>query len=773
MSAAERRLKAFGNSVQSLGKSFVNLGTAAAVPFAASSRTFADFESAMARVKALTNASGEEFAQLGALAKKLGADTIFSAAQAAQAMGNFAQAGFKVNEIMQAVGPTLDLAATAQIEIADAAKIAASVMRGMGIEARDLAGVVDVLAKAATTANTDITQLGDAFKFVGPVAKTAGISFEEITGAIQILSDAGIQGEMAGTSLRGMILSLVTPSDEAAKELARLGISVTDARGNFRSLTSIFAQFERALSGMGSGQKLEALGTIFPDRQAAGAAVIAAEGAERLAAATAALGNSAGEASRVAGVQMDTLRGTVDILMSSVEGVGIEIGEALTPTLREWGKSMAAIANTIAGVIKANKPLIASIGKAVAATVGVGAAMFGTGLAIRLAGAGIGVLGKSIGLLLLPLKALTLSFNAAGIAARAFAATKVALGALLSPSGLLVGGLVAAGVAFFKYTDAGQQALGKMGELFMGLKSDAVEAFGGIADALKSGNIELAGKVAMAGLRLTWQRGLLVLSELWADWGVSIVEGFRSVSFQISRIITDIWSGAQKAWAIGVDALEGVWFEFLSATGQTEFGVHEASPAFGKGVTTGAGIGAVAELTRPKASVTPQTPLEKELARIEAERQGAQSAITDMQETEAAARRAEAAAGIEQAKKDLDAAVAEFKGLRQQAAGVNPLGVLGGAVAGLGVPGAAAEGGAGGSLAKKIAEGFTPEGLDQALQATAKKVDVTGSFSAAALRGIGVGTSVADRQLEEQKEATKELKELNKKARAGRLVFTA
>src|SRR5690606_12326139 len=132
----------------------------------------------------------------------------FSASQAADAMGNFAQAGFKVNEIMGAIGPTLDLAAAGQLDMATASDITAKVMRGMGIEATELTGVVDVLAKAFSTSNTDLQMLGEAMKYVGPVAKSSGKDLNEVVASLQVLSDAGLQASLAGTSLRGIISRL-------------------------------------------------------------------------------------------------------------------------------------------------------------------------------------------------------------------------------------------------------------------------------------------------------------------------------------------------------------------------------------------------------------------------------------------------------------------------------------------------------------------------------------------------------------------------------------
>lgn len=214
LTKAAATIKAFGAGLQAAGTKLLGLSAALAVPFALSAKAFGDFEQAMARVKALTDASTDEFAALEKEAKKLGAETIYSATQAAEAMSVFAKSGKSVNEILKATGPTLALAAAGKLEMAEAGSVVMNVMAGMNIKVGELNYVVDLLAKAMTTANTDLIGLGEAFKFVGPNARAAGVSLEEITAAIQILSDAGLKGEMAGTTLRGMILTLASPSQE-------------------------------------------------------------------------------------------------------------------------------------------------------------------------------------------------------------------------------------------------------------------------------------------------------------------------------------------------------------------------------------------------------------------------------------------------------------------------------------------------------------------------------------------------------------------------------
>ena len=177
-----------------MARGFTAVGAAATVAIADSIRVFASFESSMLRVKAITGATGQEFEDLTNLAKELGATTAFTARESAEAMGFLAQAGFDVKEINEALPRVLSLAAAGQLELASAADITASVLRGFSLTADESGRVADVLAASASSANTSVQEMGEAFKFAGPVASAMGISIEEAAAALGVLWNAGLKG---------------------------------------------------------------------------------------------------------------------------------------------------------------------------------------------------------------------------------------------------------------------------------------------------------------------------------------------------------------------------------------------------------------------------------------------------------------------------------------------------------------------------------------------------------------------------------------------------
>lgn len=219
MTKAQRSLRNFEKSTRrargmvvgatgAMARGFAALGAAATIAIADSIRVFADFETSMLRVKAISGATGEEFKSLSDLAKELGSTTAFTAREAAQAMGFLAQAGFDVGEVHQALPKVLSLAAAGQLDLAQAADITASVLRGFGLEASESGRVADVLAAAASKSNTSVEGMGEAFKFAGPVASAMGVSLEETAAALGVLSNAGLKGSLAGTGLRMVLVKM-------------------------------------------------------------------------------------------------------------------------------------------------------------------------------------------------------------------------------------------------------------------------------------------------------------------------------------------------------------------------------------------------------------------------------------------------------------------------------------------------------------------------------------------------------------------------------------
>lgn len=307
----------------------------------------ADFEQSMARVRALTGASGAEFKKLESAARELGKTTQFSASQAAEAMAFFAQAGFDSTKIIEAMPATLNLAAAGQLEMGQAADIVAKIMGGMGLEAAELGNTVDILAKAFTTSNTDLVQLGDAMKFVGPVAKIAGKDMSETVAVLQTMAQAGLQGGLAGTAFRGILAKLAGNGKEVSSVFGFLGVKIKDVDGNLRNTADIVEDFNRALGEKGV-ESADAMGMAikaFGLRAGPGFTALLEKGAGTIRDFESALDDVGGTADNIAKVQMDTLTGSFKKMWSQISESAIKIGGIFMPMIERMAAGIEQFAD--------------------------------------------------------------------------------------------------------------------------------------------------------------------------------------------------------------------------------------------------------------------------------------------------------------------------------------------------------------------------------------------------------------------------------------------
>ncbi len=317
----------FSSGLSKLGsaatKGLAAAGTALAGVSGYALKVGSDFEAAMSRVAGISGATGKDLERLEETAKELGSTTKFSATEAAEAMENLASAGFTTNEIIDATPGLMDLAAAAGEDLASSADIAASTLRGFGLEASEAGHVADVLAENANRTNAAVADTGEAMKYVAPVAKAMGISMEETAAAVGLLANAGIKGGQAGTTLRGALTRLVKPTEDMEGVMEELGITFFDNEGKMKSLTEIIAILQDSTKGLTDEQKNNALATLFGQEALSGMLALINEGPDALDELTTAYETCDGAAAKTAKTMNDNLKGSIDELESAMEGAGI------------------------------------------------------------------------------------------------------------------------------------------------------------------------------------------------------------------------------------------------------------------------------------------------------------------------------------------------------------------------------------------------------------------------------------------------------------------
>ncbi|MFP3812891.1 phage tail tape measure protein [Bacillus sp. SIMBA_005] len=371
VSQAENQMQQMGNSAQSLSKQMglvqtaaLAVGGAVVAGIGVSVKTAGDFEQAMAKVKSISGATGQDFQDLQNVALKLGETTKFTATEAADGLRYLAMAGFSVKDQIGSLPAVLNMAAAANVDMGVSADIVSNIMTGFGIASSDSTYAVDVLVKTMNTANTDLLQLGDAMKYVAPVSTALGFSFEETAAAVAKMSDAGIQGSMAGTALRAGMLRLANPVGRAAKVMQRYGIEVETADGKMKSLPDIIDHLNSKFGDLGQAEKTAAIASLVGTEAASGFVSLLAVGSDEIRKYTKALEESGGTAQKVADEQMDNLYGSFDKFTSALEDVGVKLGNEFLPHIR----SVVDHGTKLVGVISQINPGVIATGFAMAGT---------------------------------------------------------------------------------------------------------------------------------------------------------------------------------------------------------------------------------------------------------------------------------------------------------------------------------------------------------------------------------------------------------------------
>jgi hypothetical protein len=219
--------------------------------FVLATREGARFENAMERTFAVMGGRAQLGAQiiheLTETARRLGRETLFSGRQAAEGMQILALAGFSAVEIMQTLPRVIDLAVASAGDLQSVASTVIATMRAFAIDTDQAGRVVDVLTLAFTNANVTLTTLSESLKFSGAIAAAAGFQFEELTAAIMTLGNAGVQGSMAGTSLRQAINQMLRPSEDAIATMQKLGLQFLDLTGTQEELRDAISEGEKQI----------------------------------------------------------------------------------------------------------------------------------------------------------------------------------------------------------------------------------------------------------------------------------------------------------------------------------------------------------------------------------------------------------------------------------------------------------------------------------------------------------------------------------------------
>ena len=296
--------------------------------------TYKDFEAAMSQVQAISGATSTELVKLTNKAKEMGATTKFTAEESAQAFNYMAMAGWKTDDMLNGIEGILSLAAASGEDLATTSDIVTDALTAFNMKAGDAGHFSDVLAAAASNANTTVSEMGETFKYAGSMAGSLSYSIEDVALMTGLMANTGIKGTMAGTALNSIFTRLSTNTNGAADAMKDLGISFFDSNGQARDLSDVMGELRTATAGMTAEQKSNLANTIAGTQAQKGLLAILNASEEDYNKLADAINNADGAAANMSETMMDNLQGSITLLQSAVDGVKISFGERLSPYVR-------------------------------------------------------------------------------------------------------------------------------------------------------------------------------------------------------------------------------------------------------------------------------------------------------------------------------------------------------------------------------------------------------------------------------------------------------
>lgn len=301
-----------------------------------------NFDASMSQVAATMGTTVDQIDNLTKVAKEMGSTTKFTATQAADALNYLALAGYDADKAAEVLPSVLNLAAAGGMDLAYASDLVTDAMASLNIEAnkQNVDDFGNKLAMAASKANANVSQLGEAILTVGGTAANLKGGTTELTTALGLLANVGIKGAEGGTHLRNIILSLQSPTDEAAKKMQKLGLQVYDSQGKMRGLNDILGDLNSAMNGMTQGQKDSIINRLFNKTDLAAVNGLLAAQGDQWDTLAAQIDSADGAMGQMAETQIDNLQGAMTIMSSAFEGMQLAVYDELEPTLTEavkWG----------------------------------------------------------------------------------------------------------------------------------------------------------------------------------------------------------------------------------------------------------------------------------------------------------------------------------------------------------------------------------------------------------------------------------------------------
>lgn len=341
-SLAQRFAKA-GQKMTSVGRTMTrNVSLPIAAVGAASVKMALDFESSMTNIRALVGASDSQMKQYRETIMAMAGEVGKGPKELADALYFITSSGFEGAEALDVLEVSAKASASGLGETQVVADAVTSAVNSYGEANLTAAQAADVLTASVREGKGEPEELAAAIGRVLPVAAEMGVEFEEVGGALASLTLGGLDAAEATTAFRGVLTSLLDPTDKAKETMAELGYTSEELRS---MLEDDFIGTLMTLRDATDGDT-EAMGALFGNVRAL-----------------------VGQLS-LTGANADKAAGIMDRLANSAGTVDEAFGEMQTDPAQQLRESWAELQVELIGVGNAIIPVLTDIVGAVADVAG-------------------------------------------------------------------------------------------------------------------------------------------------------------------------------------------------------------------------------------------------------------------------------------------------------------------------------------------------------------------------------------------------------------------
>lgn len=245
------------------GKAITGIGLGTTAIGVSAAKGFGEFQMNLNKAAVVAGGTSKNINELADVANRMGAELPISANEAAQAMIEMAQNGADLNKIKTQFPAIAQAATAAGADLTTTAGVVQQAMNVWGDSIGSSEQAAAILTQNANISNASIETMQQGLSNVASSSKLLGVNMTDASAAIGLITNTGMSAAQASQDLNHAMLKMAAPTKNGAKEMARLGLSFTDAAGNMKPFKQILTEVAEKTKDMSQAEKTATLKNLF------------------------------------------------------------------------------------------------------------------------------------------------------------------------------------------------------------------------------------------------------------------------------------------------------------------------------------------------------------------------------------------------------------------------------------------------------------------------------------------------------------------------------